>query len=55
MNRSASAHLSKYPNARTSTLAFLIQKEKTTEQLRREVRAKNNPLRRLFAALRGRG
>lgn len=55
MNRSASAHLAKYPNARSSTLAFLIQKEKTTEQLRREVLAKRNPLARLLAALRGRG
>jgi hypothetical protein len=53
MNRSASAHLSKYPNARSSTLAHLIVFERKTEELRREVRAKRNPILRLLRALRG--
>lgn len=53
MNRSAPAHLAKYPNARTQTIAYLIQREKVTEQLRREVRAKRNPILRLLRALRG--
>lgn len=47
----ASEHIRRYPNARTSTLAHLIVREKMTAQLRREVRAKHNPLRRLIAAL----
>lgn len=35
----ASAHLSRYPNARASTLAYLIEREKMTVRLKREVRA----------------
>lgn len=55
MSRTASAHLSKFPKARTQTIAYLIVQEKKTEQLRREMLAKRNPLIRLLAALRGRG
>lgn len=46
-------HLKRYPIARSSTLSYLIEREKRTEQLRREVRAKRNPLFRLLTALRG--
>lgn len=47
----ASEHIRRYPNARTSTLAHLIEREKMTKRLRREVQAKRNPFRRLIAAL----
>lgn len=49
----ASNHLKRFPQARSTTLAYLIEREKKNEQLRREVRAKRNPLFRLLVALRG--
>jgi len=48
----ASEHARRYPNCRSATLAHLIAKERTTDQLRREVAAKRNPLLRVWFALR---
>ncbi len=45
------SHLSKYPNARSSTVAYLIQRDKITQQLRNEVAAEAR--RKLFARLFG--
>lgn len=33
----ASDHLRRYPNARPSTLAYLIRRDQKTDQLRREI------------------
>lgn len=33
----ASEHLAKYPNARGTTLAFLIQRDKKNEELRADI------------------
>lgn len=41
MNSSASKHLAKFPSARASTLADLIERDKVTERLRRELRQMN--------------
>lgn len=32
-------HLSRYPKARPSTIAYMLKREQTTEQLRREIAA----------------
>ncbi len=47
-----SRHLSSYPKARSSTLAYLIQRERMTAQLRKEVEARRKPWLRLLRALR---
>ena len=47
-----SRHISSYPKARASTLAYLIEREKKHEQLRKEVEARRKPWLRLLRALR---
>ena len=44
-------HLAKYPNARSSTISYLVQRDKITQQLRNEVAAEAR--RKLFAKLFG--
>lgn len=44
-------HLQRYPNARTTTLAHLIEREKKSEQLRREVAASQPWLKRVLMAV----
>ena len=66
----AAKHLSKYPSARSSTIAYLEKRQQITEQLRREIaeaeasprytreeanRFMNNWLSRVMHMLAGRG
>lgn len=46
-----SSHIKRYPNARTSTIAYLVERDKITQQLRNEVAAEAR--RKLFAKLFG--
>jgi hypothetical protein len=45
----ANDHLKRYPNARTSTVAYLIERDRITQQLRKEVAAEAR--RRIFKRL----
>jgi hypothetical protein len=36
---SIESHLKRYPNARTSTVAYLIERDRMIQQLRKEVQA----------------
>jgi hypothetical protein len=48
---SIQTHLKRFPNARTSTISYLVQRDKITQQLRNEVAAEAR--RKLFAKLFG--
>jgi len=39
----ARSHLSKHPNARPSTLAYLLKRDAVTEQLRKEIAHADEP------------
>ena len=39
----ARSHLSKHPNARPSTLAYLLKRDAITEQLRKEIAKPKRP------------
>lgn len=39
----APQHLQRYPNARPSTIAYLIKRDETTERLRKEVAMSRPP------------
>lgn len=48
----ARSHLTKYPKARASTVAYLIKRDEMTEKLRREIKARQSAFERVKAAIR---
>ena len=51
---SIQSHLKRFPNARTSTIAYLVRQDAIHQELRRGLESKPSLLRKLLGWIRGR-